>query len=42
MSEKDFDFMSVFLSEYVSSATLPTQLAEDLIANNVDVMCDAI
>ena len=30
-----------FYPEYVSSATLPTQLAEDLIANhiNVDVMC---
>lgn len=30
-----------FYLEYVSSATLPTQLAEDLIANhiNVDVMC---
>lgn len=42
MSEKKILILcQYFYPEYVSSATLPTQLAEDLIANhiNVDVMC---
>ncbi len=43
MSEKKILILcQYFYPEYVSSATLPTQLAEDLIANhiNVDVMWD--
>ncbi len=44
MSEKILILCQYFYPEYVSSATLPTQLAEDLIANhiNVDVMWMAI
>ena len=32
--------MSVFYPEYVSSATLPTQMAEDLVERmKIDVIC---
>ncbi|CAM2796134.1 Capsular polysaccharide synthesis enzyme Cap5L [Staphylococcus aureus] len=38
MSEKKILILcQYFYPEYVSSATLPTQLAEDLIANHINV-----